>query len=96
MIINVVFWLGSDWSSALLSFVPALLLSILTPLVLPSRLSLCLFKSCCSHARVFEKTLVHEFTIFYRYTEWYFIFSLFDAREIKHAQQTILYTLFLM
>ena len=31
-----------------------------------------LFRSCCSHARVFEKTLVHEFLISYSHTEWYF------------------------
>ena len=30
-----------------------------------------LFHSCCSHARVFGKTLVHEFLISYNHTEWY-------------------------
>ena len=29
-----------------------------------------LFLSCCSHARVFGKTLLHEFPIFYSHTEW--------------------------
>ena len=29
-----------------------------------------LFQSCCSHAQVFGKTLVHEFPIFYNHTEW--------------------------
>ena len=29
-----------------------------------------LFQSCCSHAQVFGKTLVHEFLIFYSHTEW--------------------------
>ena len=33
-----------------------------------------LFHSCCSHARVFRKTLLHEFPIYYRHTEWYFLF----------------------
>ena len=32
-----------------------------------------LFQSCCSHARVFGKTLVHEFLIFYSHTEWNFL-----------------------
>ena len=32
MYINIVFWLGSDRPSGLLSFVPALLISIFTPL----------------------------------------------------------------
>ena len=36
MFINILFWLGSDKLSGLLSFVPALLFSILTPLFLPS------------------------------------------------------------
>ena len=29
-----------------------------------------LFLSCCSHARVFGKTLVHKFPISYGHTEW--------------------------
>ena len=33
-----------------------------------------LFHSCCSHVRVFGKTLVHEFHISYRHTEWYLLF----------------------
>ena len=37
MFIIIVFWLGRDWPSGLLfSFVPSLLVSILTPLFLPS------------------------------------------------------------
>ena len=34
-----------------------------------------LFHSCCSHARVFEKTLVHELPIFFNHSEWYLLFS---------------------
>ena len=34
-----------------------------------------LFHSCCSHARVFAKTLVHELLISYGHNEWCFIFS---------------------
>ena len=30
-----------------------------------------LFHSCCSHARVFRKTPVHEFLISYSHTEWH-------------------------
>ena len=33
-----------------------------------------LFQSCCSHARVFGKTLLHEFPISYSRTLWHFIF----------------------
>ena len=42
-IIIIVFWLGSDWPLGLLFFVPAVLLSILTPLFLPSYVSLSYF-----------------------------------------------------
>ena len=34
-----------------------------------------LFHYCCSHERVFLKTLVHEFNISYSHTEWYLFFS---------------------
>ena len=34
-----------------------------------------LFHSCCFHARVFGKTLLHEFPIYYSHTEWYLLFS---------------------
>ena len=33
-----------------------------------------LFHSCCSHARVFGKTLLHEFHISYSHIEWYLFF----------------------
>ena len=29
-----------------------------------------LFRSCCSHAQVFWKTLMHEFLISYSHTKW--------------------------
>ena len=35
------------------------------------------------------ETLVHEFPISYSHSDWYFIFSLFGAREAKHAQQCL-------
>ena len=34
-----------------------------------------LFHSCCSHARVFGKTLAHKFPLSYSHTEWYLLFS---------------------
>ena len=34
-----------------------------------------LYHSCCCHARLFGKTLVHEFPISYSLTEWYLNFS---------------------
>ena len=55
-----------------LFFVLVVVLSILTPLFLPC-VFLILFHSCCSQARVFWETLVHEFLIPYSHTEWYFI-----------------------
>ena len=78
------------------SFVPAVLFSILTPLSSSSSVPFFLFHSCCSHARVFGKTLTHEFHISYLHTEWYLLFSFFGARETKHAQRTLLQALFLM
>ena len=38
-------------------------------------LFLILFQSCCSHAQVFGKTLVHEVPISLSRTEWYLLFS---------------------
>ena len=51
-------------------FVSAVLLSTIILLFLVSSCLIVLFQSCCSHAQVFRKTLVHEFLIFYSYTEW--------------------------
>ena len=91
MFIIIVFRLGCDKPSGLLLFVPAVLffhthaslLSVFVCLIV-------LFNSCCPHARVFGKTLVHEFPISYSHTECYFLISLFGAREYKHAQRTLL------
>ena len=49
-------------------------------------LFLCVFHSCCSHARTFGKTLVHELQISYSYTESYLFFS---ARATPSAQCVI-------
>ena len=69
MFIIIVVWLRQFRPSWLLFyFVQALLLSILTPLFFPS--------SSVSHARVFRKTLVHEFHISYGHTEWYLFFPI--------------------
>ena len=73
-------------------FVPAFLLSVLKLLFLLSlSVSLIiLFHSCCSHAQVFWKTLVHEFPISYSHTEWYLhlsrgeiVLALAEASPIK-------------
>ena len=77
MFIIIVFWLGYDRPSGLLFFVPALLISIFKPLFYLLRLFI-LFHSCCSHARLFGKTLVHEFLISYSHTEWCLLFSRFE------------------
>ena len=57
-------------------FVPTVLLSTFIPFFLTSSpLSLIvLFQSCCSHAQVFARTLVHEFLFSYSHTEWNLLF----------------------
>ena len=90
MFINTVCWLGCDRLSGLLLFVPALFPSILTTPFLFSSGFFVLFHSWCSHAWVFGKTLLREFPVSYSHTGWYFLFSLFGAREYKHAQRTLL------
>ena len=71
-----VFWLGCDSPSALLFIVPVLLLSVLTPLFLPSSsVSLYYFILVVPMQECFEKRLLHEFPISYRYTEWYLLLS---------------------
>ena len=51
--------------------------------LLPSHLYI---RSCYSHARVFRKTLVHEFHFFYSYTEWC-LFFLDRATTSAHAER---------
>ena len=75
MFIIIVFRLGCDRPSGLIFFVPSLLLSIFEPLFLPSSPVSVLFRSCCSDARVFGKTLMHEFPMSYSHTECTFLFS---------------------
>ena len=41
-----------------------------SPLLIFFLCCIVLFQSCCSHAQVFGKTLLHEFSIFYSHTEW--------------------------
>ena len=57
-------------------FVPTVLLSTFIPFFFPSSpLSLIvLFQSCCSHAQVFGRTLVHEVLFSYSHTELNFLF----------------------
>ena len=84
MFIHIVFWLSGDSPSGLPFFrarftsfhTHASLLSVFVCLFV-------LFHSCCSHARVFWKILVHKFPISYSHTEWYFIFSLFGAEKLN-------------
>ena len=72
MFIIIVFWLEYDWSSGLLFF-RARFASFLTHASLLT-FFVCLFflfRSFCSHARVFRKTLVLELPMSYSHTEWY-------------------------
>ena len=75
MVIIIVFRLGWLGRRDFFFFVTALLLSIHSSLITYVICFFILFHSCCSHAWVFEKTLVHEFLIFYSHTEWYLRFS---------------------
>ena len=61
----------------LLFFVPSILISILTPLLL----FLCLISVLLFHARVLGKTLVHEFHISYNHTEYYLFFLTVQLHE---------------
>ena len=94
MFIIIIFWLGCDRPSGIISFVPALLLSILDhALFLPSSsVIFILFHSCCSHARVFRKILLHEFPISYSHTEWYTFFFRFAYQNLM----LLLYTIILL
>ena len=57
----IVFWLDSDTLASLLSY---------------SSVSLAYFILAVNpHARMFGKTLLHEFLISYGHTEWYLLFS---------------------
>ena len=57
---------------------------ILTPLLSSSSVFI-LFYSCCSHVRVFGKTLVNEFLISYSHTEWYLLFT--DRALHEHKRE---------
>ena len=95
MFINVVYGLGTDRQSGLLSFVSAFLFSLLTPLFLPSCVSLsyfilavpmreCLRKHSCTSAPFPIAILVLP------------IFSLWFKRKLNmHAHRRLLLALFL-
>ena len=68
MFIIIVYWLGCDRQFGLLFRAP-LLLSILTPLFLPSSSVYLISSLLFPCANVWE-TLVHEFPISYSSTEW--------------------------
>ena len=81
IIIIVAFWSGSERPSGLQLLIRALFTSFCTNGSLLNFFCSCiLFESCCSHGRVFVKTLVHEFpisnsdilngTFFFRETTW--------------------------
>ena len=93
--VYIVIWLGSERPSGF-SFVPTLLLSILKLLFLPSSsVSLYYFILAVLMRECFGKHPHTSSPISYSHTEWYFLFSLFGARETKHAQRTLLQALFL-
>ena len=90
MFIILVFRLGCDRPSGLLLFVPTVLFSILTPLFcVSSSVSLSYFVLAVPMRKCLRKHS-HELPVSYSHTEWYFLISLFGAREYKHAQRTLL------
>ena len=75
LFIIIVFWFGCDRPSGLL-FLRAHFAYFHTHASLLA-FFVCffiLFHSCCSYARVFGKTLLHEFPVSYSHTEWYLLF----------------------
>ena len=77
LFIIIVFRLGCDRPSGLLLIRARCTFFHTHASLLCAHVFVCLivlFRSCCSHAQVFGKTLVHEFLISYSHTEWYFIF----------------------
>ena len=75
MFIVIVFWLGYDRPSGL--FFSCRFASFHTHASLLT-FFVCffiLFHFSCSQARVFGKTLVHEFPMCYSHSEWYILFS---------------------
>ena len=76
MFIVIVFRLGTDRPSGLLFFSCPLYFFPYSRLILCSNLFFfVLFHTCCSHAPVFGKTLLHEFLISYSHTECYLFFQ---------------------
>ena len=57
------------------------------------------FHSCCSHARVFGKTLLHEFHISDSHAEWYLLFpteqlqvhNVYSVRKTKNSCALVTY-----
>ena len=74
MFFIIVFWLGTERSLGFFLF-HARFTSLLTHVSLHTFLFwlFVLFHSCCSHAQVFGKTLVHEFHFSSSHTEWYLL-----------------------
>ena len=73
IIIIIIFWFGCDRPSGLFFYFSACFAFFYTPtsLIPSSSIFFILFRSCSSHAWVFEKTLVHSS---YSHTEWYLLF----------------------
>ena len=83
LFIVIVFWLGCDRPSIGTSFFRARFASFHThaSLLVFFICFFVLFHSCCSHARVFGKILVHEFPVSYSHTEYYLLSSLCEGNE---------------
>ena len=96
MFVIIVFRLGCYRPSGLLLFVPAVLFSMLTPLFcVSSSVSLSYFVLAVPMRECLGKHSCMSSPFPINHTEWYFLISLFGAREYKHAHRTLLQALFL-
>ena len=92
----IVFWLGSDRPSGLLFLsCPLYFFPYLSSYIPSSSVFFKFFYNfCCSHARVFVKTFLHEFTMSYSHTKWYLRFSrnemFFNGRRVACQKLTII------
>ena len=62
--------LQSGWTGLLFFRIHGTSFHTYSPLLTFFLCFIVLFQSCCSHAQVFGKTLVHEFPISYSHTKW--------------------------
>ena len=93
--VYIVIWLGSERPSGFLSCPLYFFRYSRFSSYLLRSVSLYYFILAVLMRECFGKHPHTSSPISYSHTEWYFLFSLFGARETKHAQRTLLQALFL-